>query len=117
MSQFMILLRNEDVDFAAFSPEDYQKLVNHFEEWNGKLKSAGKLIGSGNLKGDAKTLRAKNGKTVIDGPYSETKEALAGFFLIHADRLDEAVQLAHGCPFLGIGGSVEVRETGLELEA
>lgn len=111
MTQFIILLRNEDVNFDAFSPEDYQKLVRDFETWNKRLAKAGKLIGSANLKDkEGKTLRLKEGQVKIDGPYCETKEAVAGFFLIRADNHDEAVELAKGCPFLPIGGSVEVRE-------
>lgn len=118
MSQFILLLREEDVNFSAYAPEDYQKLVAEFEKFNTKLLKAGKLIGSANLKkSTAKTLRLKEGQLAIDGPYCETKEAVAGIFLFHAKDMDEAVELAKDCPFLPIGGSAEVREVPqLELE-
>lgn len=117
MSQYIILLRNEKIDFSSFSPEEYQKLVAHFEEWNSELLKKGKLIGSANLKGNGKTLRLKEDRLVIDGPYCETKEAIAGLFLIYSSDLNEAVEYAKGCPFLAIGGSVEVMQVpSLEIE-
>jgi hypothetical protein len=118
MAQFILMLRGEGVDFKAFSPEDYQKLVAEFEKFNSKLLKAGKLIGSANLKGStAKTLRLKESQIVIDGPFCETKEAVAGIFLYYANDHNEAIELAKECPFLPIGGSVEVIELPqLELE-
>jgi len=46
---------------------------------------------------------------VTDGPFAESKEAIAGFFLIRADSLEEAVEIAGGCPGLEYGQTVEVR--------
>jgi hypothetical protein len=57
----------------------------------------------------ATTVRVRNGKvTVTDGPFAETKEALAGFYLVEAQDLDEALQLAARIPPARVG-SVEVR--------
>jgi hypothetical protein len=57
----------------------------------------------------ATTVRVRNGKlTVSDGPFAETKEALAGFYLIDARDLDEAIQLASKIPPARVG-SIEVR--------
>ena len=50
----------------------------------------------------------------MDGPFSESKEAIAGFFLIQADSLEEAVQIAKDCPSLGYGQTVEVRAIASE---
>ena len=52
--------------------------------------------------------------TVVDGQFSESKEAIAGFFIIQADSLEEAVQIAKDCPSLGHGQSVEVRAIASE---
>jgi hypothetical protein len=46
---------------------------------------------------------------VTDGPFMESKEAIAGFFLIRADSLEQAVEMARGCPGLEFGQTVEVR--------
>jgi hypothetical protein len=57
----------------------------------------------------ATTVRVRNGKTsVTDGPFAETKECLAGFYMIEAKDLDEAIQIASRIPPARIG-SVEVR--------
>ena len=57
----------------------------------------------------ATTVRVRNGKTsVTDGPFAETKEQLAGFWLIEARDLDDAIQVAAGIPAARVG-SIEVR--------
>ena len=59
----------------------------------------------------ATTVRVRNGRpTVTDGPFAETKEALAGFYLIEARDLNEAIQLASKIPPAKYG-SIEVRPT------
>jgi hypothetical protein len=57
----------------------------------------------------ATTVRVRNGQTsVVDGPFAETKEQLAGFYLVDAQDLNEAIQLASRIPPARIG-SIEVR--------
>ena len=57
----------------------------------------------------ATTVRVRDGKTsVTDGPFAETKEQLAGFYMIEAKDLDEAIRLASGIPPARVG-SIEVR--------
>ena len=46
---------------------------------------------------------------MTDGPFAESKEAIAGFFLIRANSLEQAVEVARGCPGLEFGQTVEVR--------
>jgi hypothetical protein len=46
---------------------------------------------------------------VTDGPFAESKEAIAGFFIIQADSLEEAVEIAEGSPCLDYGQTIEVR--------
>ena len=46
---------------------------------------------------------------MTDGPFVESKEAIAGFFVIRADSLEQAVEVARGCPGLEFGQTVEVR--------
>jgi len=53
--------------------------------------------------------QVKPGALVTNGPYVETKEAIGGYILIRAETLDEAAEMAKGCPILMIGGNVEVR--------
>jgi len=75
------------------------------------LRSAGRCLASEALQPvrTAKTVRVRNGKVAItDGPFTETKECLAGFYLIDAANMDEAAQIASQIPPATVG-SIEVR--------
>src|SRR5438270_6661411 len=75
------------------------------------LRSAGRCLASEALQPvrTAKTVRVRQGKVVItDGPFTETKECLAGFYLIEAADLNEAIQTASQIPPAHVG-SIEIR--------
>ena len=58
----------------------------------------------------ATTVRVQYGRTLTtDGPYVETKEALDGYFLLEADDLDAAIEVASRVPAARLGGAIEVR--------
>jgi hypothetical protein len=58
----------------------------------------------------ATTVRVQDGRTLTtDGPFPETKEALGGYYLLEADDLDQAIELAARVPAARLGGAVEVR--------
>jgi hypothetical protein len=64
----------------------------------------------------ATTVRVSDGSTLVaDGPFADTKEVFGGFFLLEADDLDGAIEIASRVPAARMGGSVEIRplmETG-----
>ncbi|MGH8453606.1 MAG: YciI family protein [Nevskiales bacterium] len=75
------------------------------------LRKGGRCIASEALQPvhTATTVRVRNGRTAItDGPFAETKEQLAGFYLVEARDLDEAIQMAAKIPPATVG-SIEVR--------
>lgn len=77
----------------------------------GSIQDSGHLIVGQALQtiDTATTVRVRNGKTsVVDGPFAETKEQLAGFYMIDAENLDEAIRIASGIPPARVG-SIEVR--------
>ena len=51
----------------------------------------------------------KKGHTVVDGPFVESKEAIGGYFLLHVENEEEAIEIAKECPGLEHGVQVEVR--------
>ena len=58
----------------------------------------------------ATTVRAADGQTLVtDGPFADTKEVFGGYFLLEADNLDRAIELAARIPAVRQGGSVEIR--------
>ena len=52
----------------------------------------------------------KADSVIADGPYAEIKESIVGYSIVKADSVEEATELAKGCPILKVGGNVEVRE-------
>ncbi|AZE62909.1 MULTISPECIES: YciI family protein [Pseudomonas fluorescens group] len=75
------------------------------------IQASGRLLAAEPLQpvNTATTVRMRNGKvSITDGPFAETKEQLAGFYLIEASDLNEALQVAGGIPAARVG-SVEVR--------
>jgi hypothetical protein len=79
--------------------------------YDAELRADGRCLASEALESvvTATTVRVREGKvSITDGPYMETKEQLAGFYLIEARDLDEAIQLAAQIPPARVG-SIEVR--------
>ena len=109
MAHFALLLRSENIDFSTYSPDNYQKLLADFDQWNTLLEEKGLLLSAGLSGKEARTSRQIDGRSVIDGPFCETKEAVTGICIIQADDLDEALRLSSGCPFILRGGSCEAR--------
>ena len=75
------------------------------------IQASGRMLAAEPLESvtTATTVRMRNGKlSITDGPFAETKEQLAGFYLIDAKDLNEALQVAGGVPAARVG-SVEVR--------
>lgn len=75
------------------------------------IRTSGHCIASEALEpvATATTVRVRNGRvSITDGPFAETKEQLAGFYMIEAADLDEAIKLAAGIPPARVG-SIEVR--------
>ena len=55
-------------------------------------------------------LRSEGERVVVDGPFSETKEMVGGFFIVEADNYDAAAEVAKTCPHLELGGTIELRQ-------
>ncbi len=110
MKQFMILIREESTDFSKFSPKDFAEFMQQYEAWSRKMAESGQNAGGAKLNRDlGRTLRKKGSQIVVDGPYAEAKDAVGGFYIINANDMEEAIEIAKGCPSLSHGGAVEVR--------
>jgi len=110
------LLIYENAEQLAADPEAQRKHAAEFGEFVAAV--ADKIRGGAPLKPteDATTIRVRNGETITtDGPFAETKEILAGFFILELDNLDEALAAAAKIP-VARSGSVEVRPVATELQ-
>jgi len=108
MKEFALLFRQPETDRSRLSPKEMEDITNKWQHWAGALQAQGKTTGVGvRLSVEGKVL--KPGGVITDGPFVEIRERLGGLFVVKAENLEEAVTLAHGCPVLETGGSVEVR--------
>jgi hypothetical protein len=110
MSEFIFLYRTPEAERRERmgTPERAQQSMQMWMAWMRDLEAKGHLKDRGQpLDGAGKVVR--KGKVVTDGPYAETKDLVAGFTIIEARDLEEAADLAAGCPILQGSGAVEVR--------
>jgi hypothetical protein len=112
MAKYMLLLHDNTAAFANISPEQMQKVIEKYVAWGKRLREKGIMRGGEKLTDEpGKVMRAANGQVrVTDGPYSESKEVLGGYYMLEADSYEQAVEFAKDCPQLEYGGTIEVRE-------
>ena len=106
--RFMMLVKASKHCEAGVLPDE--KLLSEMGKYNEELVKAGALLAVNGLQASSKGARVRysNGKfKVIDGPFAETKELIAGFWLIQAKSKEEAIEWAKRVPFQE--GEVEVR--------
>lgn len=109
--QYLLALYSEESGWSQMTPEQQQQGMAAYTAYTEALKSAGVLKNSNRLRpsSSATTLRTTSGKTqVLDGPFADSKEQLAGYYLIDVPDLDSALTWAGRCPAVA-HGVVEVR--------
>ncbi|HEY3928324.1 MAG TPA: YciI family protein [Candidatus Koribacter sp.] len=111
MATFMILLYGDPKNWMTMSPEQMQQAMLKYWAWGKKMREQGRLLGSNKLTdGQGRVIRGKANPRVTDGPFTEGKEFLGGYYMFTADSYDHAVELSRDHPQLEYGGTVEVRE-------
>lgn len=114
MSKYMVISLHsmEGMENVEISPEMIQAIIEKYNAWNERLHQSGKLV-------DVKKLTPQPGKRVhgfadkqivTDGPFTETKEVVGGYWIIEGDSYDEVLQICKDCPSLEFGGFLEIRE-------
>jgi hypothetical protein len=109
--QYMLLVHHNEEDFCKFSEVKQQQMLAESVQLTHQLHDNGQYVSASPLHqaATAAIVRVRDGKpTVSDGPFAETKEQLAGYFLIEARDLNEAIGIATRVPGARIG-TVEVR--------
>jgi len=91
------------------SPEEMQAHMNKWFAWIQQLTKEGKYAGGEALLPGGKLVKGKN-KTVTDGPFTEGKEVVGGYFIINANSYDEALEIAKDYPDYIYDGTVQVRK-------
>jgi hypothetical protein len=109
--KYLLLIYNNEAAAQAASKAETDQMIAAYGAYTEAVTKAGILAGSNRLQRSsaASTVRVANGKTqVLDGPYAETKEQLAGYYMIDVPDLDAALSWAARCPGAS-HGTVEVR--------
>ncbi|MGH7661060.1 MAG: YciI family protein [Vulcanimicrobiaceae bacterium] len=112
MQYALLIYEPADSFRRTLPPEQQEKIYGEYMKYSEDLQNAGVVRGGAPLQttDTATTVRQRDGKAVdTDGPFAETKEWLAGFFLIECKDLNEALAWAKKIPGVKYGASVEVR--------
>jgi len=108
MEKFMFIFHGGEMNGA--SPEQMQSNMGKWMAWIEKLSKSNQYVAGEPLLPGGKLVSGKGGKTVTDGPFTEGKEVVGGFFIVNAKDMQDAVEMAKDCPSYELGGSVQVRQ-------
>ncbi|MEV4312143.1 YciI family protein [Actinocrispum sp. NPDC049592] len=106
--RYALLINENPGAYIGFTDEDRKAVSAEYVA----LRADSHIIGGEQLQPPttATTVRMKDGELLLtDGPFADTKEIFGGYYLVEADDLDTALQLAGRIPAVRLGGSVEVR--------
>jgi hypothetical protein len=109
--RYMLLIYASEEDYSHMTSKERTAIMQGHGTFAQEAMQRGILMGGAPLQptSTARTVRIRKGKTlVIDGPYAETKEQLAGTYILDCKNLDEAIELATKIPD-ALHGSIEIR--------
>lgn len=109
--QYMLMIYGDESGQSAASEADRGQVYAAYDAYTAALRAAGAYVGGNPLQATstASVVRVKDGKTrVQNGPYAESREQLAGYYIVEAKDLDAAIGWAAKCPGAS-HGAIEVR--------
>ncbi len=95
--------------YDALSAEERTQSMRNWNAWVDSMTNRRKILVANPLESTGRVVSGARGRKVTDGPYTEAKELVGGFFVLVDVTLDEATAIAQECPSLKYGMSVEVR--------
>jgi hypothetical protein len=109
--QYLLMIYSNEAEYAKIDPATREKVMGEYQAFTQSIIQSGNFKAGDRLQptSTATTVRIRDGKTLTtDGPFAETREQLAGYYLIEAKDLDTALGLAARIPGARFG-SIEVR--------
>ncbi len=107
---FLLLFRNAGPEtHAHLSPDERAALTRRWNDWYDGLAAQGKVQHGRPLGLGGRVVSGVHEPRVVDGPFAEAKEVVGGYFFLNVANIDEATEIAKGCPGLPLGLTVEVR--------
>ena len=107
-SEHLLLVRGTGWQ-KGLSPQELENAFGQVKAWFDSLQTQGKIKSAAPLEHEGKIVSEANGRTVIDGPFAESKETIGGYFLLAVADMEEALAIAKSFPMLAYGASLEVR--------
>ncbi len=107
-NEHLLLIRGTHWN-SSMSPAQLQTAMTKFYAWVDGLNQANILRGAQPLMEEGKLVTGTKGGFVTDGVFAESKEAIAGYFLLAVPTMEEALRIARACPILEHGAQIEVR--------
>ena len=104
MKEYLLILKGDGM--KDLSPNELQGMMQDYQTWVEKLGE--NYLGGQRLENNGAVLTSKDGEIITDGPFLETKEIIAGFFLIQAKDMDQAIQYVQASPHLDLY-EIEIR--------
>jgi hypothetical protein len=109
---YMLLIVEPSGQRRNRSPDEGRDLYRRMLDYTEQLQERGVLRASNSLRSDAVRLSVRDGRrNVVDGPFTEAKEFVGGFFLLDCPTREQALRLAGECP-AAEWATIEVREVG-----
>lgn len=110
MAKYILLLHENPADYAGVTPDQMQAIIERYSAWGKQVRASGHMHQGIKLgdNGGWHMRRAVTGVAVTDGPYAEAKDVIGGLYLIEAESVDEAQQIASSCPHMEQGW-IEIR--------
>jgi hypothetical protein len=112
--KFMLIIHMNPEVWEGFSPETQEQIGGGHGAFQEKIRATGEMISTHALAEPGKSAvvrRQDTDLTVTDGPYLESKEFLAGYYLIEAESRERALEIASMMPEVSVEGlAIEVRE-------
>ena len=105
---YMLLYRSDEW-YNRLSHAELRKLMNQNKAWIERLTAEGQAKPGQALERSGAIVSGTNGRFVTDGPFAESKEAIAGYLVLDVETMEEAIAIAQSSPGLTYGGSIEVR--------
>ncbi len=96
MREYLLILKGDGM--TDLSPNELQAMFQEYQAWVKEL--GGRYVGGQRLEENGALLTSREDAVITDGPFLESKEIIAGYFLIQADDINEAIKTAQSSPHL-----------------
>jgi hypothetical protein len=109
--KYMLLIHEDEKAWEGLPEQARQRIYGEYRQLSAELEATGNYLTGAELQptSTATSVKVREGKPIVtDGPFAETREQLAGFFLVEAQNLDEAIKIAARIPSARTG-TIEVR--------